>query len=111
MENLQVINVGDYAIDLFKCLKLQIHEQIVFLVALSHTTNPTYRQDAIRVLKAKLKEYYSAGKPQPLAPYAAHRLLMMLLSSPDFVIPLLLFSVDHNFSPPSRLMIHCISGT
>ena len=73
-------------LDLFKCLKLQIHEQIIFLVALSHSTNETYRQDTIKVLKNKLKEYYNSGKPQPLPSYGAHKLLLMLLTYPDFVL-------------------------
>jgi len=54
-------------------------------VALSHTSNTSYRTDTIKLLKNKLKEYYGAGKPQPLPAYAAHKLLLMLLSSNDFV--------------------------
>ena len=81
-------NLAEYLCDLFKCLKMQTHEQIVFLVALTHTTILQYRVDAIKLLKTKLKEYYSAGKPQPLPPYAAHRLLLMILSSSDFVCKL-----------------------
>jgi len=77
--------VGDYVLDLFKCVKLQTHEQLVFIVALSQTTNETYRQEAIKILKIKLKEYYSSGKAQPLPSYGAHKLLLMILTSIDFV--------------------------
>jgi hypothetical protein len=70
-----------------KCLKLQTYEQIMLLVALSHSSIPAHRQDALKLLKLKLKEYHLTGKPQPLPPYAAHRLLLMLLCSPDFVSP------------------------
>jgi hypothetical protein len=66
-------------------MKIQPFEQIVFLVALVHTTALSYRQEAIKLLKSKLKDYHSSGKPQPLPAYSAHRLLFMLLSSVDFV--------------------------
>lgn len=73
-------------LDLFKCVKLQTHEQIIFLVALAQSANEIYRQEAIKLLKAKLKEYYNSGKPQPLPSYGAHKLLSMILVSTDFVI-------------------------
>jgi hypothetical protein len=77
--------VGDYVLDLFKCVKLQIHEQLIFAVALSQTTNEGYRQEAIKILKIKLKEYFNSDKPQPLPSYGAHKLLHMILTSSDFV--------------------------
>jgi len=40
---------------------------------------------ALKILKQKLIDYHSLGRPEPLPEYAAHRLMFLLLTNPDLV--------------------------
>lgn len=60
---------------------------IVILMSLLNVSSS--HQEILKLLKQKLKEYYNEGKPQVFPPYAAHELMILILSSNDFVMSII----------------------
>lgn len=77
-------DIEEFFDDFARTLHLTLPVQLLLALSLALSSTPHVSRAGTLILKTRVKEYFSTGKPQRIPSYAIHSILYVLRTSPDF---------------------------
>lgn len=76
----------EYALELFKILRLPLQHQIMISMSLCLTSSPSIQKEGIPILKKRLQEYFEMNKPHIFASYPLSILIYLIRTNPELSV-------------------------